>query len=146
MKLESDLAQVDRQMGKNIVVSYFSLVCLLTYGVSLVFYVGVTKNDRALRDQNDAMREEIATLTQSVATLKDRNRVLAEALDKKKKELVAAKRHPTSTGMKRPLSAPTKPEVEIVAGPNPRSSGPVPAPPVNADGNWFATAQQLKAR
>jgi hypothetical protein len=90
----------------------------------------------------------VQSLQAEVAHLKERNKALAEQLDKKKKELAAAKR-PSVTSLRRPLSAPGKPEVEIVAGPNPKLSTHVPHPEPSGEKDtkdWFAIAQQLKAR
>jgi hypothetical protein len=91
------------------------------------------------------MREEIHNLSSTVDALKAKNRALVEQLEKKKKELASARR-PSTTSLRRPLSASAasaKPEVEIVAGPNHRAAAPLDS---TSDTNWFAIAQQLKAR
>lgn len=114
--------------------------------------VGITKADRAFKEQNDAMREEIAHLQSTMANLRERNKTLAEQLEKKKGELAKARKDKdrlSTTATRRPLSASStvKREIEIVAGPNPRASAhPHPVEEPVSDTNWFAIAQQLKAR
>ena len=112
-------------------------------------YVGTTKADRAMKDQNEILLQEIAKLSAQNSQLKERNSNLGEQLEKKKKELASARR-PTSTSLKRPLSASStniKHEIEIVAGPNPRGMPATPVEhPVVTGENWQAVAQQFKAR
>jgi DNA repair exonuclease SbcCD ATPase subunit len=112
--------------------------------------LGITKADRNFKEQNDALREELANLQATISTLRERNKALVEQLEKKKKELAMAKKDKSSatSTFRRPLSASgtAKPDIEIVAGPNPRHSA-LPHPPAEpADNNWFSIAQQLKAR
>lgn len=92
----------------------------------------------------EAVQEQMKALKGQNAALAVKNKELSELLEKKKKELLAARRPTLSS--KRPLSAPVQsnPGVDIVAGPS------RPPPPVGkeepVDANYIEIAKKLKAR
>lgn len=109
--------------------------------------LGITKADRADREMNAVLQEENRKLKAANSILREQMQGLNAELEKKKKELVTAKRL-AANNAKRSGSAPagathTKPEIEIVPGPNHRYSGAFES---TTDGNWRATAEHLKAR
>ena len=113
--------------------------------------IGVTKADREATEIIAGLHETVQKLQHQNATLVSKNNELNEALDKKKKELLLAKRSASGT-LKRATAAALNsssnhkvPDVEIVPGPNPRSSAALVVEP-SADGNYMEIARKLKAR
>lgn len=106
--------------------------------------LGISKTDRDARDDKsliDSLNEQIRTLKSQNSTLALKNKEFSDQLEKKKKELLVAKR-PTAT-IKRTSTAPTNQEVEVVAGPSSRSNMKIDH---DTDSNWFEIAKKLKAR
>jgi uncharacterized protein YoxC len=113
---------------------------------------GVTKAVRAERETIALLQQQVEQLQRQHENVVNKNKLLTEQLDKKKKELqLASSRRSTSatvSGFKRTASAPAeRPEIEIVPGPNHRDTITHTAVPVpNDNDNWMEIARKLKTR
>ena len=116
------------------------MFCLMMH---LSICTGVTKADREERSMVEAVQEQMKALKGQNAALAVKNKELSELLEKKKKELLTARRPTLSS--KRPLSAPvlSNPGVDIIPGPS-RPPPAIKEEPVDA--NYIEIAKKLKAR
>jgi uncharacterized protein YlxW (UPF0749 family) len=151
VKLTADMSQLERQMGK--------VLCFLfeTSIDNLLLFLpkGITKTEKEDKLKLEAALDEINMLQNEMSNLNQQVKQLSVQLDKKKKELALAKKMSLAAAKRSnaapPVSSQTKPEIEIVAGPNPRQSNAIVIPFVqesstNDTTNWAELARKLKSR